>query len=64
MNTLPNFNGIEEHFMQNADMYKSVYDSNTPHTMTIPSPWEEKLDEFEKIIFLKFIRSDKVIPAI
>ena len=32
--------------------------------MKLPGEWDDKLDPLEKIIFLKFIRSDKVIPAV
>lgn len=80
MNTLPRFSGIEDHFMNNSDSYKELYDSQNPHEvhidimirliivyvakLNIPGEWNDKLDMLEKIIFLKFIRSDKVIPAV
>ncbi|KAL4440889.1 hypothetical protein ABPG74_009302 [Tetrahymena malaccensis] len=64
MNKLPNFQGIEDHFMENPDSYKDMYDAQNPHEMELPGEWNTKLDEFEKIVFLKFIRSDKCIPAI
>lgn len=82
MNKLPKFNGIEDHFLENSDLYKDTYDSPNPqevsliisnylivililtNKMKLPGDWDEKLDELEKMIFLKFIRSDKIISAV
>jgi dynein heavy chain len=36
----------------------------TPETLQPPKPWDEKLDELETMILLKFLRSDKLIPAV
>lgn len=35
MNQLPNFKGIEDHFMENSDSYKDMYDSQNPHEVRI-----------------------------
>ena len=41
-----------------------MFDSTTAHEELYPQYWEEKLTPFQKMIFLKALRSDKIIPAI
>jgi dynein heavy chain, axonemal len=65
MSRLENFNGIDKHFVENSDLYKLFYDSVKPEDMSlIPRPWNESLDSFEKLIFIKTFRSDKLLPAV
>jgi len=35
-----------------------------PHTEPLPEPYHSTLDDFQKLIVVKSIRADKVIPAI
>ena len=64
MDQLPKFKGIEKHFLERADEFKPIYDSVDAHLQPLPSPWDTSLDEFEKMIVLKAIRPDKLVPAI
>ena len=50
--------------MKKADEFKGIFDSSNAHEEPLPEYWNNKLSNFQKIIFLKTIRSDKVIPAI
>ena len=50
--------------MENPDKFKRVFDSSKPHEEELPSPWNSKLDEFEKLLVLKAIRMDKVLLGI
>lgn len=50
--------------MTKYDEFKPMFDSQTPHTDPIPEPWNSKLNDFQKMIVLKAIRSDKIIPAV
>lgn len=61
---LPNFKDIHEHFMAHPDQWKPIFDSQSPQDEPLPSPYQETLDLFQKIILVKNLRSDKVIPAI
>lgn len=61
---LPNFKGFEDFFMTKFDEFKPMFDSQTPHTDPLPEPWNSKLNDFQKMIVLKAIRSDKIIPAV
>jgi dynein heavy chain len=46
LNLLPNFVGIEDHFMKNQEDFKKIFDSSSAHSEPLPDPWEEKLSLF------------------
>jgi dynein heavy chain len=50
--------------MTKFDEFKLVFDCKTPHTDPLPGPWNYKLNDFQKMIVLKAIRSDKIISAV
>ena len=58
------FNGFSQHFADNMDKYKAMYDSGTPQDMPWPSPWDSKLDLFQKLLALRCIRPDKLVLAV
>lgn len=58
------FQGIRTHFEHNTRAWKEIFDSVDPHLHKYPVPWETKLNTFQKIIILRCLRYDKVIPAI
>ena len=64
MENLSIFEGIRDHFMRKPDDFHKVFDSINAHEEPLPAPWNQKLDQFQKIIFLKALRPDKVIPAV
>lgn len=64
MESIEAFKGILSHFMRKPDDFKTIFDSRNPELESLPSPWEKKLNDFEKIIALKSIRPDKVVPSI
>ena len=51
-------------FMKNPDSFKKLFDSVQPQNEKLPGDWDSKLDSFEKMIVLKAIRMDKVLPAV
>ena len=56
--------GVFEDFMKNINEFKTIFDSAHPQNEKIPCGWDSKLDTFEKMIVLKAIRMDKVLPAV
>ena len=62
--TLQCFKGLDEYFMKKSDEFKGIFDSVNAHEEPLPEYWNNKLNNFQKIIFLKTLRSDKVISAI
>ena len=63
LSKLKAFKGIAEHFSATHGSWKVVYDHDSPHTQNFPDPWT-KLDEFQKLLVMRCIRPDKVVPAV
>ena len=61
---LSKFKGLDEYFMKKPEEFRGMFDSTTPHEEALHDYWNNKLQYFQKIIFLKALRSDKVVPAI
>ena len=61
---LPKMAGVYDHFINNPQDFKTIFDSTHPQSEKLPGGWDEKLDTFEKMIVLKAIRMDKVLPAV
>lgn len=48
--------------MENLSGWKVVFDHMEPHTLQFPKPYE-KLLPFQRMLVLRCIRPDKVVPA-
>nr|8GLV_Kg Chain Kg, DHC_N2 domain-containing protein [Chlamydomonas reinhardtii] len=55
---------LAEHVAANTEAWKRIYDSLEPHTEQLPEPWHSRLDAFQRIIVLRTLRPDKLIPAL
>ena len=58
------FPGLEEFFINNLEAFKPFYDAQDPQLCQLPGEWEDKLNTFQKMIVLKALRSDKIVPAV
>ena len=58
------FKGFAQSFIENQDLFQKYYDSIIPHKEKLPTEWEEKLDEFQKLIVLRALRPDKMNGAL
>ena len=47
-------------FVGNTHEWRKIYDSKEPHRAPFPSPWSEKLTDFQKMIVIRCLRPDKV----
>jgi dynein heavy chain len=56
--------GIEDHLIKHSDQWKILFDSTIPQDEQLPEPFNSRLNRFQKVIVMKSIRPDKVIPAI
>jgi len=46
------------------EAWKKYYDSVEPQNEKLPGNWNDKLRSFQKMIVLRCLRPDKVVPAI
>jgi dynein heavy chain len=44
--------------------WKKFYNAVNPETTKLPEPWENNLTGFQKLIIMRMIRPDKVIPKV
>nr|XP_025044359.1 dynein heavy chain 12, axonemal isoform X2 [Pelodiscus sinensis] len=58
------FRGLRSHISENASEWRKIYDSKEPHNVLLPKPWDKTLNELQKMIILRCLRSDKISPAI
>ncbi|CAI6353848.1 unnamed protein product [Macrosiphum euphorbiae] len=56
-------NQFYKSIINSIDEWSIWYDSNSPHEAPIPEPFEN-IDGLEKLVIIKCIRFDKVIPAV
>jgi len=55
---LPKFAGLADAF-KDLD-FKPIYDTPDAHTVPLPGKWNDHLNTFQKVVFLRTIRIDKV----
>lgn len=58
------FNGFSEDLAKDLKSVRTYYDSLTPHTEPLPAPWNEKLTDFQKMLFQRSLRPDKMNIAV
>jgi len=55
---------LREDMSNNPDAWKPIYEAADAHLVELPSPWNDKLDTFQKLLVVRAMRPDKVVPAI
>ncbi|XP_068605783.1 dynein axonemal heavy chain 12-like [Brachionichthys hirsutus] len=60
---LPGLQGLKEAFIRDASCFQPVYDSMEPWNAPLPDPWEERLNDLQKMVVLRCLRPDKMVPA-
>ncbi|XP_012251165.2 dynein axonemal heavy chain 7-like isoform X2 [Athalia rosae] len=63
LDTIEGFKGIREHFTSNLTAWKAIFDEKQPQSAVLPSPFR-KLNPLEKMLVLRCIRPDKIVPAV
>uniref|UniRef100_A0A3Q3KFG5 Uncharacterized protein n=1 Tax=Monopterus albus TaxID=43700 RepID=A0A3Q3KFG5_MONAL len=53
-----------EAFIKCPEDFKPIYDSNEPCNISLPSPWCEQLNDLQKMILIRCLRPDKIVPAV
>ncbi|KAH0950776.1 hypothetical protein HN011_006322 [Eciton burchellii] len=63
LNDVSGFSGLKDSFEQSIDAWKKIFDHKEPHTLTFPEPWHT-LNRFERLLILRCICPDNVVPAV
>ncbi|KAI5631027.1 dynein heavy chain and region d6 of dynein motor domain-containing protein [Phthorimaea operculella] len=58
------FKGILEDFMENIPEWEEYCNLPEPHNSPLPAPWNKKLNKFEKLLVLRCLRLDMIVPAV
>ncbi|KAK3752205.1 hypothetical protein QZH41_008046 [Actinostola sp. cb2023] len=61
---LPGFKEFRKSFANNTYEWRKIYDSKEPHRAPFPSPWADQLTDFQKMIVIRCLRPDKVVPLV
>ncbi|KAK7495478.1 hypothetical protein BaRGS_00013176, partial [Batillaria attramentaria] len=61
---LPAFNGFMDQFQKQVAEWKKVYDAAQPHQEPLPEPYTNTLTAMQKLIVLRCLRPDKMVPAV
>jgi dynein heavy chain len=48
----------------NLSSWKKMVDSPMPHAEALPEPWGQRLDSFQRLVLLRALRQDKLLPAV
>jgi dynein heavy chain len=63
VNDSESFGGITKSIVKNWKIWEEWATCAEPHTSPLPLEWDEKLDNFEKLIVLKVFRPEKLLFA-
>ncbi|KNC96829.1 uncharacterized protein SPPG_07663 [Spizellomyces punctatus DAOM BR117] len=64
LSALPAFKGFSNTFKESVTAWKEIYDSGEPHKEPYPAGWDQRLSSFQKLVVLRIIRPDKLVPGI
>ncbi|XP_006082785.1 LOW QUALITY PROTEIN: dynein heavy chain 7, axonemal [Myotis lucifugus] len=59
LDELPSFKAIRKEFMHLKEGWKRVYDSLEPHHEAFPEAWEDKMNDFQRMLIVRCLRPDK-----
>uniref|UniRef100_A0A673A977 Dynein axonemal heavy chain 12 n=1 Tax=Sphaeramia orbicularis TaxID=375764 RepID=A0A673A977_9TELE len=61
---LPGLQGLKDAFIKTPGDFKPIYDSKEPCNTPLPKPWCEQFNELQKMIIIRCLRPDKILPAV
>ncbi|XP_043943753.1 dynein axonemal heavy chain 3-like [Protopterus annectens] len=64
LSLLPTFSDLKNHVSLNSPEWKKIYDSSQPYEQELPDPWEDILNNFQKLLVVRCLRPDKILPAL
>lgn len=57
------FKGLRLHVAKNIDEWRHIFESTEAHAELLPDPWDD-LTLFRKLIVLRCVRPDKLVPGV
>ncbi|XP_028254184.1 dynein heavy chain 7, axonemal isoform X2 [Parambassis ranga] len=64
LDELERFKGLRQSMSHLRKEWKEFYDSPNPHQTPLPDEWQKKLSQFQRMIVIRCLRPDKVIPMV
>ncbi|KAJ3098250.1 Dynein heavy chain 3, axonemal [Phlyctochytrium planicorne] len=61
---LPAFSHFTNSFKGAPMLWKEICDSPEPHKEQIPEEWDQRMSAFQKLIIIRMLRPDKLVPAV
>ncbi|XP_052080869.1 dynein axonemal heavy chain 7-like isoform X1 [Mytilus californianus] len=58
------YKGLRQKFLTQKNEWRELYDDPEPHHSKYAGEWHEKLSMFQKMLVLRCLRPDKVVPAV
>ncbi|KAM6934818.1 dynein axonemal heavy chain 7 [Xenentodon cancila] len=64
LDVMESFKDLRRDMIQLSNEWREVYDSPNPHQTPFPGEWQEKLSQFQKMLVIRCLRPDKIIPMV
>ncbi|KOB68985.1 Dynein heavy chain 7, axonemal [Operophtera brumata] len=64
LDEMDGFKGILNHFISNIPAWEKYCDTPDPQNQPLPEPWRTKLSPFQKLMVLRCMRFDMMVPAV
>ncbi|XP_033843048.1 dynein axonemal heavy chain 7 [Periophthalmus magnuspinnatus] len=64
LSNMEHFRGLRQDLVRLRNEWKSVYDSTSPHQTPFPEGWQDKLSQFQRMLVIRCLRPDKVVPMV
>ncbi|KAI8927547.1 dynein heavy chain and region D6 of dynein motor-domain-containing protein [Entophlyctis helioformis] len=64
VSNLASFKNFASELKDSMPLWEMIYNASEPYAQTLPGGWHEKLNDFQKLIVIRIIRPDKLVPAV
>ncbi|KXS11241.1 hypothetical protein M427DRAFT_505508 [Gonapodya prolifera JEL478] len=64
LSEMPAFRNFRQDFENSILRWKDIYDSAEPYKGTFAGGWDTRLTSFQKLLVIRTLRFDKIVPAI
>ncbi|KAL7754340.1 hypothetical protein RI367_000321 [Sorochytrium milnesiophthora] len=63
LSNMASFKSIPASIETRSSLWRTIYESQEPHVERLPDGLEDTLDSFQKLLVLRCLRPDKLVPA-